>query len=227
MSSFEWMELQTLTSEIAAARSRLAAARSSRDLGRVRALEEEITAAEGRRDKLLAYISTNLATDAEAGARVAAAKAAAAAEKKTASARTADEPDAPAAAEAATEEPEPEAPESVPVAQPAAAKPQTVDPITATAVASPGPTPTADSVEGGIMAWDQLTPSDIERAKHDIGVRRAEMLARHAEELKTLEADQAQLDVLEQAIDAFAKKFAKAAVVKLDEERELRQQGGN
>ena len=226
MSSFEWMELQTLTSEITAARSRLAAARSSRDLGRVRALEEEITAAEGRRDKLLAYISTNLASDAEAGAKVAAAKASAAAEA-AAPEEAADAPQASSAVDEATEEAEPPAPEPVVAAQPAAPEAKSADPVTTIAAASPGPTPTADSVEGGIMAWDQLTPSDIDRAKHDIGVRRAEMLARHAEELKTLEADQAQLDMLEQAIDAFAKKFAKAAVVKLDEERELRQQGGN
>src|SRR5512135_540731 len=62
MGSYEWMELQTLTSEIAASRSRLVAARSKRDHGRARALEEEIAAAELRRDRLLAYISTNLAS---------------------------------------------------------------------------------------------------------------------------------------------------------------------
>lgn len=73
------------------------------------------------------------------------------------------------------------------------------------------------------MPWDQLTPSDIERAKHELGVRRAEMLARHAEELKALEGDQAQIETLEQAIAAFAQKFAQPGVVKLDDERELRQ----
>jgi hypothetical protein len=33
------------------------------------------------------------------------------------------------------------------------------------------------------------------------------MLARHAEELKALEADQAELDMLEQAIKEFVRKF--------------------
>ena len=77
--------------------------------------------------------------------------------------------------------------------------------------------------------WDQLKPSDIERAKQDLVTRRAEMLARHAEELRGLEADQAQLDGLEQAIAAFLQKFNAAdgtGVVKLDAERELRQTAG-
>ena len=76
--------------------------------------------------------------------------------------------------------------------------------------------------------WDQLTPNDIERAKSELGERRAEMLARHAEELQGLDADQSQLETLELAIASFLRKFnaasPEAAVVKLDEERELRQQ---
>ena len=79
------------------------------------------------------------------------------------------------------------------------------------------------------MSWDQLKPSDITRAKEDLVTRRAEMVARHAEELRGLEADQAELDGLEQAITAFLQKFnspAGAGVVKLDAERELRQTAG-
>ena len=79
--------------------------------------------------------------------------------------------------------------------------------------------------------WDQLTPNDIERAKNEIEERRAEMLARHAEELKGLDADQSQLETLEQAIASFLRKFnlpsPESAVVKLDEARELRQQGND
>ena len=80
--------------------------------------------------------------------------------------------------------------------------------------------------------WDQLTPGDIENAKTELAGRRAEMLARHAEELKGLETDQAQLDTLAEAIELFARKFKlpaqsdapNAAVVTLEEERELRMQ---
>src|ERR1700704_1195075 len=61
MGSFEWMELQTLTSDINASRSRLAQARSHKDHRLIRMLEGEIGAAEGRRDRLLADISTHLA----------------------------------------------------------------------------------------------------------------------------------------------------------------------
>lgn len=69
----------------------------------------------------------------------------------------------------------------------------------------------AESVEGGIIVWDQLTPSDIERAKNELVTRRAEMLARHAEELQGLEAEQGQLETLERAIDAFLRKAKRPA----------------
>ena len=77
--------------------------------------------------------------------------------------------------------------------------------------------------------WDQLKPSDIERAKQNLVTRRDDMLARHAEDLRGLEADAAQLDALEQAIAAFLQKFnapAEAGIVKLDQQRELRQTAG-
>src|ERR1700704_1621057 len=66
MSSFEWMELQTLTNDIELSRSRLVEARKSGDRGRVTALEEEIGRAENRRLQLLAHISTNIVTIPEA-----------------------------------------------------------------------------------------------------------------------------------------------------------------
>src|SRR5437868_6789345 len=60
MSSFEWIELQTLTNEIDTSRARLADARARKDLGRARRLEDEIARAEKRRTDLLAHITTNL-----------------------------------------------------------------------------------------------------------------------------------------------------------------------
>ena len=53
--------------------------------------------------------------------------------------------------------------------------------------------------------WDQLTPGDIQNAKTELTGRREEMLARHAEELKGLDTDQAQLDTLAEAIELFAR----------------------
>ena len=290
MSSFEWMELQTLTSDIDTARSRLADARKRRDHGRIRALEDEITRAEKRRLQLVAHISTNIATGEEPTpiprARGASATAEPAAEAETPSPASADEepsaveaaaPEPEAAeeaveavavetaeetteaasetAETVAEEPSPETPESeAPEPEPepaprrrakeAAAAEEPAETADQPEAAAPSPEPqledaaaaalrasaSATSAKGGTMAWDQLTPNDIERAKRDIGVRRAEMLSRHAEELKSLEAEQSQIDLLEQAIGAFMQKFtgaAEGAVVKLDQERELRQQGGN
>ena len=205
MSSFEWMELQTLTSDIAASRSRLAAARASKDNRLTRSLEQEITAAEERRNRLLAHI-TNHVAGAEDEAR----------ESQTKGEESATVPDQPD-----------EASDNDPASEPA---PEDPGPPSTDDAASPAAAPEAGSTTGGIAVWDQLTPSDIERARNDIDVRRAEMLARHAEELKSLEADQAQLDGLVQAIDAFARKFNLASqdggsVVTLDEERGLRAQG--
>src|SRR6185503_18390299 len=62
MGTYDWMELQTLTNDIAAARARLAAARATKDIGKARGLEEEIARAESQRDRLLAHITTNLVT---------------------------------------------------------------------------------------------------------------------------------------------------------------------
>ena len=67
-----------------------------------------------------------------------------------------------------------------------------------------------------------MSRADLERLKHELGSRRDVILARHAEELKDLEADQAEIDVFEQAIDAFARKFKVAGgevVVPFDGDR--------
>ena len=263
MGTYDWMELQTLTSEIAASRSRLAAARSSGDRGRARALEEEIAAAEGRRDRLLAHITTNLVSapveragrgkgKADAEARKAAAAVEAATAEAVAAAEAAGEQPAPdevdeeqpplevveppplEAAEPppldVAEEPAIEVVEPEPLEVVEQQAPEVAEQSAATAAAPPASAPKAGPVEGGISMWNQLTPNDIERAKTDLVARRAEMLTRHAEELKALDADQSQLETLEQAIAAFAAKFSgpagKGGVVELGAERELRQQGG-
>ena len=55
--------------------------------------------------------------------------------------------------------------------------------------------------------WDKLTADDIERVKRGFATRRAEMLARHAEELKGLETQEAEIDGVEKAIAVFTQKF--------------------
>jgi len=65
--------------------------------------------------------------------------------------------------------------------------------------------------------WTELTRADIERVKLQLEARRSEMLARHAEELTALDVDEAELTVLEQAIDELVRKFGigSAEIVKL------------
>ena len=70
--------------------------------------------------------------------------------------------------------------------------------------------------------WDKLTPADIEHVKRALTSRRSELLARHAEELKALEAEQAEIDVFEKAIAAFTQKFkltSSAEIIALEGER--------
>jgi hypothetical protein len=278
MGTYDWMELQTLTNDIAAARARLAAARATKDIGKARGLEEEIARAEAQRDRLLAHITTNLVaapeppppakrgkkdgpaeqstiepTEPEAVTSVTAEIEAApvvaevelpavedveatpvAAEVEAAppSEVEASPPEDPAPDAGAQEaETPPEVPAEISAEQPSpdTSASDTPDRAVATGAAPPVPAPMATAADGDTNMWDQLKPSDIERAKQDLVTRREEMLARHAEELRTLETDQAQLDVLEQAITAFLQKFnspAGAGVVKLDEERGLRQTAG-
>src|SRR5229473_8001542 len=215
--------------DIELSRSRLVEARKSGDRGRVTALEEEIGRAENRRLQLLAHISTNIVTIPEAaskakdGAGSRQAQEEVGAEKPTGEPARAPEPAPPARARGGVgsrQAPEPAPPPkaregagprqaSAPPAEAAqdeaAAEPALPPKARDGAGARPAFTK-ADSVEGGTIVWDQLKPSDIERVKNEIGTRRAEMLARHAEELKELEAEQSQLETLEQAIEMFLRK---------------------
>ena len=252
MASFEWMELQSLTHDITESRTRLSAARASKDSRLARQLEGEITTAENRRTRLLARITNHLATAPEGGPPVEAntdaneqADAAPAAEAAPPpAAEPVEEPVAEPGGEEPVEEPVAELGDAEPVkaepqpAEPQSAGPQPAEPQSAEAqqeepsevpervVAAERPAPpaaaTQTNAEGDMSVWDKLNASDIERAKQELVTRRAEMLARHAEELRGLDADQTELDTLEQAIGAFLDKFNKSSIVKLDEQRELR-----
>jgi hypothetical protein len=337
MGSFEWMEVETLSSEIAGLETRLNAARSRHNYGLVKVLKEEIAAAQQRRARYLANISNSLAASLDKGAKPGAAEAAevpaprggrkeerpavADAERATGkAAAAAPDPVVPepageeaetavaepveavaepveavaepvdAAAEVvdAAAEPEPEPEPRVEAEEPpvgeaeaaaaepegalpseeelaAEASPDVAEPVSEAvsdaadvaggteppseqpeegapeevqeAAAKParkGAEPAedimpnraaaaaADAIRGVFAVWEQLSPSDIDRAKRELDVRRADMLARHAEELKALEADQVEIDKLAQAIDAFVRKFnlpTEGSVVRLDEKR--------
>jgi hypothetical protein len=51
--------------------------------------------------------------------------------------------------------------------------------------------------------WEQLTPADIERVKQRLATERVETLSRHAEELKALDANQAEIETFERLVLAF------------------------
>ena len=70
--------------------------------------------------------------------------------------------------------------------------------------------------------WDKVTSADIERVKRALASRRSELLTRHAEELKVLEAEEAEIDVFEKAIATFTQKFkltSTAEIIQLEGER--------
>ena len=79
--------------------------------------------------------------------------------------------------------------------------------ITANAPPSPKLMPNPDPTEGVAAVWDELKRADIEGFKRVLESRRSEMLARHAEELKALDAEQNEIDVVACAIEAFVQKF--------------------
>lgn len=58
--------------------------------------------------------------------------------------------------------------------------------------------------------WHSLARSDIDRAKQQLELRRAEILRRQAEEIGRLEADQGELDMLNRLAEAFAEKYERA-----------------
>lgn len=59
--------------------------------------------------------------------------------------------------------------------------------------------------------WDVLKPTDLENAQRQLTERRADLLQRQAEEMATLQADEADLEALDRLAAAFSTKFKKAA----------------
>ena len=240
----DWTELENLSGEIADSQSRLAAARSTQNHGLAKLLERQITEAEKWRDRLLSQITARLTTSPGPAARRLEPAAAAAEQPIPAEAVALSvEP----AAEMASAEMAPTdmAPIDMALVDTAPVDMAPVDmapvdmapvdmtlPVTAAVAApdalSPEPAPFAATLEGVVAVWDQLTRADVERVKRELGVRRAEILSRHAEELRALDAAQTEIDAFEQTIDAFARKFnipGSEVVVPFEGDRNSRGQG--
>ena len=59
--------------------------------------------------------------------------------------------------------------------------------------------------------WQQLTPADIARVKHQLLVTRTETLSRHAAELKILDTQQEEIEEFEARVAGFAEKYLRVA----------------
>jgi len=55
--------------------------------------------------------------------------------------------------------------------------------------------------------WQQLTPTDIARVKHQLSLTRAETLSRHVAELKTSGLQQEEIEEFEVLVAAFSEKY--------------------
>jgi hypothetical protein len=55
--------------------------------------------------------------------------------------------------------------------------------------------------------WTELTRADIEQVKLQLEARRSEMLTRHAAELAALDVDEAEITVIDEAVDGLIRKF--------------------
>ena len=66
-----------------------------------------------------------------------------------------------------------------------------------------------------------LTPADTRRAKQALMQRRIATQARHVDELKAIDVQLAEITVMEQAIDAFARKYEPTTLADEDKPQEL------
>ena len=62
------------------------------------------------------------------------------------------------------------------------------------------------------MMWENLTPADLDRVRHELARERGAMLSRHAAELKELDARYDEIETLSQLISAFTEKYGKTNV---------------
>ena len=185
MSSPEQIEMQTLTSEIAAVRSRLAAARMSKNEALVQTLAAEIAAAEA-----------GLASMGEAIG--------------TSNRVTTDEPEG--------------APEETGIT----VAPGALHTVDGAHNQIDKAEPSVGTEGVGVMPDRLIAIDAIENANRVLSARRAETLARHADELDALDKDQLEIDAMASAMNAFIQKFgsmpSEISVVRLDEQRDLRLQ---
>jgi len=57
--------------------------------------------------------------------------------------------------------------------------------------------------------WENLTPADLDRVRHELARERTAMLSRHNAEVQELDARYDEVEKLNQLISAFAEKYGK------------------
>lgn len=162
MERSDWMDLDAIARKIADARSRLERARTTRNHGLTKVLQDEIADAERLRDRILSKTGAQLVGSLS------------------------EQPDVPS----------PQAGSS-----------------------SSKPVAAAEPSEGVEPVSNELGHADLQRIKRELNKRRSEMLARHAEELKLLDADIAEIDSVEQAVEGVLRKFKMGGAEVLSLER--------
>src|SRR5689334_7753257 len=66
--------------------------------------------------------------------------------------------------------------------------------------------------------WNNLSIADLEQARQQLALQREEILRRHAEEIGQLDADEAEIQALDQLAAAFIRKFQKIAAATAEPE---------
>jgi hypothetical protein len=58
--------------------------------------------------------------------------------------------------------------------------------------------------------WERLTPTDIQQARERLALQRADLLRKHAEQLKSLDTERDDIEALERLIGSFTQKYVKS-----------------
>jgi len=66
--------------------------------------------------------------------------------------------------------------------------------------------------------WEQLTPTDIQRARERLAALRTVTLNRHAEEIKRLDLEQSEIEAFERLAESFAQRYMNSAASQLSKE---------
>ena len=207
MATSAWVEMENLSRDIADANGRIEAAKSVGSNAVSQVLHKEIAQLEARRVKLLTNIATSVVDgDAEVLHTEPTADLAEGTKERLIPAEP--EANTAAAAQNMSDIVGERGAASMEPTQPNLAPQHGGDPAKEVVMPFQDPKSGRSSPHNAAVSWAQITPADLDRAKEDLKNRWVETLARHADELKGLAADQSDIDNVERAIEVFTRKFS-------------------